>query len=503
MITKSIIEYLLLKEIRYDGVDLHNITSRRLDLYLYEEKIINKEQLVDLWCSKFNFKKEDITYFDINKSTISKISVALMNKLLIIPFEETNKFVKILIDDPFKVSEIAEIEQIYKKRTELYYMDSDDMKNLINLFFVSTDITKSANDYDKVMKLLDSLIKTSSFYNASDLHFKISEKEVELFYRIDGVLKELTTIDLNSYHQLITKVKILSNLDITITLAPQDGHFLYQKGQLKVDVRVSTIPTIDGERLVLRFFNSASDILTIDNLGFTQQQLNTIKENLHGGGIVFVTGPTGSGKTTTLYSFLNYLKQDNRNIMTVEDPIEKRIEGVTQIPLNMLDYPTILKSLVRQDPDVIMLGEIRDAETAKMAVRLAQTGHLILSTIHTNDSIGVISRLENMGIPKYLIVDAIKLVISQRLLRKPCPECRAIEKEYCDKCHHTGYSGRIMVSEVLNFDSKIKEYIMLDNYKKLITDYKVGNFLMDTANLLLSENLITMEEIIRTGINLE
>ena len=275
---------------------------------------------------------------------------------------------------------------------------------------------KRQKDYDKVLKLLDSLIKTANNYHASDIHFKVSRKSVDVFYRIDGVLRQLLSIDLNSYHQLITKIKLLAGLDITISMQPQDGHFAYQKNNYKSDIRVSTIPTIDGERFVLRIFNMEDSVTSLEELGFNEQQLKDILDSLHGGGIIFVTGPTGSGKTTTLYALIDLLKKEQYNIMAVEDPIERRINEITQIPLNMLDYPTILKSIMRQDPDIIMLGEIRDVETAKMAVRLAQTGHLILSTIHTTDSIGVIARFENMGIPKYLIVDAIKLVISQRLL---------------------------------------------------------------------------------------
>ena len=501
MLINDIKEYCLSENISLGTLDLKRITSRRLDLYLKEEKYWTEEQLVAFWMRYAGVEKEHISFFDFNQKTLKHITWEMMNFLQVIPFDEGGRVVKLLVSDPYQMAKIALIEQLFLKRAVLYYASKEEITQLINLIAIDSSDQKQ-KDYDKVIKLLDSLIKTVNNYHASDVHFKIAKKNVEVCYRIDGVLRKVLTIDLNSYHQLVTKVKLLAGLDITISLQPQDGHFVYQKNNYKSDIRVSTMPTIDGERLVLRIFNIEDEVESLESLGFSEEQLNDIKSSLAGGGIIFVTGPTGSGKTTTIYAFIDYLKRMNLNIMAVEDPIERLIEEITQIPLNMLDYPTILKSIMRQDPDVIMLGEIRDADTAKMAVRLAQTGHLILSTIHTNDSLGVITRLENMGIPKYLIVDAIKLVISQRLLRKPCEACHYTEKDTCHICHHTGYVGRMMIAEVIKFDNTIKNDIMKSNYKQLILEYKKGSFLNDQIKNKLAQNLITMEEVTRSGIEL-
>ena len=500
MISKDIIDYCLENNKNIKRYDFNKITSRRLDDFLKDEKILSNNDIFNLWCNKFNINHDNINFFDFNKATLNKVSWDFINFYQMIPFDENNKTIKILISDPFEMDKIALIERLFQKKADVYVKESEELNQLINL--LSIDDKDQKSDYDKVIKLIDSLIKTSTEYHASDLHFEINDKNVGLLFRIDGDLRKLMTIDLNSYHQLITKIKILSDLDITITNFPQDGHFLYQKGNYKIDVRVSFIPTIDGERLVMRFFNTSEDIVNLDQLGFLDYQLDDVYSATKGGGIIFVTGPTGSGKTTTLYSLIKYLKEEERNIITVEDPIERKIEGITQIPLALMDYPIILKSIVRQDPDVIMLGEIRDQETAKMAVRLAQTGHLIISTIHTNDSIGVINRLENMGIPKYAIVDTIKLIISQRLVRKPCRYCFDKE-EHCNYCHHTGYDGRAMIAEVIKFDQKIKDLIMKDNYRNLILEYKNGCFLKDTASYLIKENIVSLSDIIQTGIEVE
>ena len=498
MIINDVKEFCLSENIKLGTLDLKRITSRRLDLYLKEEKYWCEEQLVKFWLKYAGVQNTHLNFFDFNKKVVSALSWEMINYLQMIPFDENSRVVKILLSDPYQMDKICLIEQLFQKRSELYYSSKEDIMQLINLIAIDMS-DKNQHDYDKVLKLLDSLIKTANNYHASDIHFKISKKCVDVYYRIDGVLRQLLSIDLNSYHQLITKIKLLANLDITISMQPQDGHFAYQKNNYKSDIRVSTIPTIDGERLVLRIFNMEDEITSLDDLGFNEEQLSDIKSSLNGGGIIFVTGPTGSGKTTTLYAFIEMLKTKNLNIMAVEDPIERRIEEITQIPLNMLDYPTILKSIMRQDPDILMLGEIRDTETAKMAVRLAQTGHLILSTIHTTDSIGVIARLENMGIPKYLIVDAIKLVISQRLLRKPCSACHGTSGG-CSVCHHSGYQGRVMIAEVIKFDQQIRNDIMRPQYKQLIKEYKKGSFLNDQARKMLEENLITMEEVTRAGI---
>ena len=469
--------------------------NQRLDHYLLKNDLINDDELIEMYDNCLHLKQEKLNYFSIKNNTLNKVSLKWMQYYSIIPFDETSKVVKIMIDDPLDMARISLVESIFHKSVEVYYKNKDDIQYLISMQSMNIDVSQKNQDL-KIDKLIDSIVMMASECRASDMHFDINNQNVKLNYRIDGTLVELMSIDLNVYHQLLTKIKILSNMDVTITLYPQDGHFLYNKKKLLIDIRTSTIPTIDGERLALRFLNENKELFNLDQLGMLDFQEEVIKKALNGSGIILVTGPTGSGKTTTLYAILDFLKKQNKNIMTIEDPIEIRMEGITQIPLQMMDYPQILKSIVRQDPDILMLGEIRDSETASMVVKLAQTGHLIIATIHSSTSIGVIARMINFGIPKYLIEDTLKLVISQRLIRIKCPECET----GCTKCYNTGYSGRQLICEELFFDRKVKEMLYHENYQALIEDYCANYFFKQISEQYLIQNKVTKEELIRVGL---
>ena len=420
-----------------------------------------------------------------------------MIKYNVIPFSETSKNVKILISDPLNIEVISIVEKVFLKKVELFYKDYSEITYLINLLSMNIELKtkKKFNDL-KIDKQIDSFIQLALKCNASDMHFETNDNSVNLLYRIDGILKNLITIDLDTYKQILTKIKILSNLDVTITQVPQDGHFIYNVDDIKLDIRTSTIPTISLERLALRFLNENQNSLLLNEIGLPLYEYNTLIKTLNGSGIILITGPTGSGKTTTLYAIIEYLKNSNRNIITIEDPIEKRIDDVTQIPLNMMSYSEILKSIVRQDPDVVMLGEIRDLETASLCVKLAQTGVLILATIHSSSAIGVITRLINLGISKYLIIDTLKLVFSQRLVRKKCPDCQV----GCSKCFYTGYKGRLLISEMLNINEEITSLIYQDNYQILLSEYQKDKNLKAIGLKYEKEGKVSEEELIRIGL---
>ena len=470
------------------------LLNQRIDQYLIKKNIISDDELTELYNNTLNLHQDKINYFSINKNVIKKVTIDWMLKYNIIPFDETSKVVKILIDDPLDIERILLVESLFKKGVEVFYKNKEEIQYLIGMQSMNIDISKKKDDL-KIDKLIDSIVMLAFEYKASDMHFDINDHNVKLNYRIDGTIVELMNIDLEVYHQLLTKIKILSNMDVTITLYPQDGHFLYNKKKIKVDIRTSTIPTIDGERLALRFLNENKELYSLDKLGMLDFQEDVLKKSLNGSGIILVTGPTGSGKTTTLYAILDYLKKQNKNIMTIEDPIEIRMDGITQIPLQMMDYPQILKSIVRQDPDILMLGEIRDSETASMVVKLAQTGHLIIATIHSSTSSGVIARLINFGIPKYLIEDTVKLVISQRLIRKKC-SCEG----GCSKCFFTGYSGRQLIAEQLYFDKEVKRLLYHENYQALIEEYCNNQFFGSISKIYLAENKVSKEELVRVGL---
>lgn len=492
MISKKIIDesYKKFNNKNFD-INYKNIIYKRLDKYLLDENYLNFNELLMLWNTLFNVNINKITLFDINNNTINKIPWELMDLHQVIPFDETNKKIKLLIEDPLEIQKIFIFENYFNKSAEIYCGSKEEIKQMINFLSMNRE-----NSNSKIEKLLESIIINAFNTNVSDIHFDIHDQKVFLLYRIDGSLKKIMHIDVELYKQLVTKIKIYAKLDVSINLYPQDGHYSFKKGKKEIDIRVSTIPTIDGERLVLRILTENAKLLSLEQLGFSEKQYYDIVNSVVGGGIIFLTGPTGSGKTTTLYALLEYLKKYHNSIMTIEDPVERKIEGITQIPLNMMNYPTILKSIMRQDPDIIMVGEIRDVETANLVIRMAQTGHLVLTTIHAKDSLGVISRLENIGIPKYLIADSLKLIISQRLIKKECPYCKKNNLKGCNKCFNTGFLGRQMIAEVIKFDDEINNLFMYDNYKQLIREKKKAFLFESVVQEYLEENKIDVNELV-------
>lgn len=331
---------------------------------------------------------------------------------------------------------------------------------------------------------LDQIIKEAIQLKSSDIHFEMQKDEARVRIRVDGLLLECFKIAPKDYQIMINKVKVRSGLDISQKRLPQDGRI--HLNDYKMDVRVSTLPTKHGEKAVLRLLNQSDGSLSLDKVGFSEEALRQFKTALNKAtGLILISGPTGSGKTTTLYSALKYLNSPTRNIITIEDPIEYTLEGINQVQLKEdigLDFPKALKTFLRQDPDIIMVGEIRDPDTAKMAIRASLTGHLVLSTIHTNSAYETISRLEDMGVPNYLIRDTLNSSLSQRLLRKVCVHCKEeepkghddvyvaikdkfeIEKSWkgkgCPKCFETGYSGRVAVIDQIDSQQiKTGEYI--------------------------------------------
>lgn len=303
-----------------------------------------------------------------------------------------------------------------------------------------------------LVKALDHFIGFALEQNASDIHFESEQDQLRIRLRIDGVLHYALSLPLRFAPMLLSRLKILAHLDIAEKRLPQDGRFELNHQGTKIGGRISTCPTIFGEKLVIRLLPTAGCIIPLADQGMTKQQLFEIGgllESPHG--LVIVTGPTGSGKTTTLYALLQQLNNESRNLISVEDPVEMLIPGINQIQVQEkagLDFKMILRSLLRQDPDVLMIGEIRDRETAEIAIKAAQTGHLVLSTLHTASSIQALSRLEQLGLPRYLILEATKLIMAQRLVRKTCIPC-----EHCID----GFRGRIGIFELLSITPGLQE----------------------------------------------
>lgn len=378
------------------------------------------------------------------------------------------------------------------------------------------------------VRFLERLIEEAKSLGSSDIHIEIYAEKARIRIRIDGVLVERYKLDKNEYPALINQIKIKSNLDIAEKRLPQDGRLAMNQGSDKIELRVSILPTLHGEKIVLRILSNDATDIDINTLGFDPNQLqNYLVGTKKHFGLILISGPTGSGKTTTLYATLKILNEEKRNILTIEDPIEYTLDGINQVQLKEsigLTFSKALKTFLRQDPDIIMLGEIRDADTAQMAVRAALTGHLVLSTIHTNSSWATISRLIEMGVPSYLLANTINVSMAQRLVRTLCPKCRHKEdvglagklplvekysypKEHfmavgCEHCYYTGYKGRRAIYEVLSIDEELIDRIRKNEYS--IDDYMNNNNvkkLIDSAWQLYLDGTTSLEEIFPILIN--
>jgi type II secretory ATPase GspE/PulE/Tfp pilus assembly ATPase PilB-like protein len=353
-----------------------------------------------------------------------------------------------------------------------------------------------------IILLVDTIIIDAIDKHTSDIHIEPHKDSLRIRFRLDGLLTIITTLPNSIAKPLISRCKILANLNIAETRLPQDGRFIWNKDQQR-DCRMSICPCQHGEKVVIRLLNANQSIITINHIGFHPQQLQHILNSMQKPqGLILVTGPTGSGKTQTLYSILGELNTEHVNISTVEDPIEINLPGITQIQTQNainLSFATVLRALLRQDPDVIMLGEIRDEETARIAVQAAQTGHLVLATLHTNNAAKAIIRLINMGIPHYQIANCLNCIIAQRLLRQLCQHCR--NSNATSQCHHcsNGYSGRIGVFEVLCHSEALEQIILQQSWAQLAEHQasQTGLSLSQHADELITKGFSTQAEATR------
>lgn len=344
--------------------------------------------------------------------------------------------------------------------------------------FIGNQIEKGSNDKEEnpkvetsfsleyisseapVVNIINAVCLEAIRKNASDIHIQCDKDFIKIRFRLDGVLQTVKTLDKMLYSSLISRIKVMAGLNIMENRLCQDGRMSVKSGNMVHDFRVSVVPSTKGMSVVLRLFNIENRNLILENLGFSEDNYAKINTALNlPYGMILATGPTGSGKTTTLHSMIEKMDREHLKIVTIEDPVEKEIEGIDQIQINDeigLSFGNLLRRILRQDPDVIMVGEIRDKETAELAVRASLTGHLILSTLHTNDSIGTVSRLRNLGIESYLIADVLRVCIAQRLLRRKCTVCNG---HGCENCNDSGYKGRVAVSEVIEINEELRSLI--------------------------------------------
>lgn len=430
--------------------------------------------------------------YDIPTEVIQIISSDLAYNYRVVPFEINEDEHFFYTDTKDLKSLTNELRILLGKSIRLEGIKTDELNSyLLNNYRKRKQKQTSSLQYSEDFLL--NIIHEAKEIGSSDIHFEAFENQKRVRFRIDGKLIEKYVISFEEYPKIINRLKIMGGMDISEKRLPQDGRINIQTAQEDFDIRVSSLPTLHGEKIVLRILSKNNLSLQLSHLGFSEKELNSYHKAIKKpNGIVLISGPTGSGKTTTLYATLKQLNKEDTNILTIEDPIEYTLEGVNQVQLKEnigLDFASTLRTFLRQDPDVIMVGEIRDVATANMAIRAALTGHLVLSTIHTNSAWGTISRLIDMGVPSFLIASTLNVSVAQRLVRKLCIHCKLetiikTEDTYqefksivsthhkavgCDKCYHTGYKGRKAIYEIIPVTKAIvsaikNEKLEIDQY---------------------------------------
>ena len=432
---------------------------------------------------------------------------------------------------PFSCRELAE-DQFERELAHAYQRDSSetmqmvedlggemDLASLANSVPETEDLLEKENDAP-IIRLINALLTEAIKQNASDIHIETFEKRLVVRFRVDGVLREVVQPKRELAPLLVSRIKVMAKLDIAEKRVPQDGRISLRVGGRDVDIRVSTLPSNAGERVVLRLLDKEAGRINLDALGMPanlRSQLVDLLKRPHG--ILLVTGPTGSGKTTTLYAGLAEINDKTRNILTVEDPIEYNIEGIGQTQVNVkadMTFARGLRAMLRQDPDVVMVGEIRDQETADIAVQASLTGHLVLSTLHTNTAVGAITRLRDMGVEPFLLASSLLGVLAQRLVRVLCPQCKKphepgeMERTLglhaplfsavgCALCNETGYRGRTGIYELVPIDESVRQLVHQDNAEEAIISAVRGHVrsIRDDGLLRVQAGVTTLEEVLR------
>ena len=477
--------------------------------YLIENKQFPETQLMEALAEYCCLPYIDAEMLRIDSALLKSMNLTYLKRLKVMPVcIDASGTLIVAIARPFSIAARSATASIHTGKREYILVAPSKLERCIDAVLTvqstakaldsigneqqfndssNADAEKAQIDIDIVnapaVRLVDSIIREAIPIRASDIHIEPFENEVSVRYRIDGDLNERASFQIESYKAVCARLKIMSNINIAERRVPQDGRFSMSINDVEYDFRVSTLPSVYGEKFVIRVLDKNAFSYTRNELGFTEESNNTINEMLaHPHGIILLTGPTGCGKSTTLYTFLRELNSSKVNIVTVEDPVEHTIKGINQVQVNSkanLTFATTLRSILRQDPNIIMVGEIRDSETVQIAIRAAITGHLVFSTLHTNDAVSAIARLEDMGVSSYLIADAVVGVISQRLIKCLCPMCKkealtsesemamlGIDKPAkiyrphgCAYCNGTGYKGRTAATEILRLDDDMRHMI--------------------------------------------
>jgi len=529
------------------------ISGRRLGELLVEKEYISENQLLETISDRLGVPKVSLSQMVLDPQVVQKVSVDLARRYTIIPIFEIGNTLTLAMADPLNIIAIDEIKYLtganIKRAVALsseiraaideYYSVADSLLHIIGAPSESDTGAAEAADTDSddsetpVVKLVNLIISKAVKDRATDIHIEPEENRLRVRYRIDGVMREEAMPPKSMQSELISRVKIASNLDVSEKRLPQDGRFMTSVDGNSVDLRVSTLPTIHGEKIVIRLLDRRNLLYSFDQLGFSSKVEQRWKDLVNQPeGLVLITGPTSSGKTSTLYATLQEVNSVEKNIITVEDPVEYSLPLIIQIQINEkagLTFPSTLRAILRQNPDIIMIGEVRDGETARMAVRSALTGHLVFSTIHTNDAPSAIGRLIDMGIEKYLVASALKGVLAQRLVRLNCPECiedyqpsdsvlaRANLTELadamtfrrgagCPQCKNTGQKGLTGIYEYVEITPHVADMIMNNASLNQIKDQarRHGYVPLFEAGLeKVASGRICLEELIKETSNID
>ena len=521
--------------------------DKRVGQILMELGFVSESQVLDALASRLHLNIVDVAQLSVDLQAVGKVSREVCEKNLILPVSLQGHNMEIVTNDPLNYFALEEVRQQTGCQLEISLSEEKPLRKAISYYFAEVSARKAAtqanvdfavaaqdeieiedlesgDDEAPIIRLLNSVIDRAIKTEASDIHIEPFETETKVRMRIDGVIMEYVTIQRNIHAPLIARIKILSNLDIAEKRIPQDGHFRVTLEGGSVNIRVSILPTVFGEKAVLRIMAATTHMDHADHFGMDDYSYNQFAPMLnHPNGIIYITGPTGSGKSTTLYMVLEYLSGRNVNISTIEDPVEKNLPGINQTQVNPvagLTFDVGLRALMRQDPDIIMVGETRDGETAGTSVRAAITGHVVLSTLHTNDAVSSIVRLEDMGVETYLVANSLVGLVAQRLMRKVCPNCSTemptTEQERnflgediktirrgagCSRCNHTGYSGRIAVHEIVAIDNQIRRMIInhspVEEISAYAREHQHMRTLKESGLILVKEGKTTPEELLK------
>ena len=484
-------------------------------------------------------------YSRLSDEIIALIPENTCKAFCVLPWELNGNELKLLIDNPQNTTAIREVQDLTGKKVVPVMAVGKQLKNIIEYYFKNKhekeqmlSLTKQGIESSGVVKIAESftdgtgpivefinlLLERASLTKASDIHIKPNENDVRIRMRIDGELREIARVDKNSLNTVISRIKVLSNLNIAEKRIPQDGAFTYRGKNCLLELRVSILPSLFGESCVMRVIDKKGVDYDFSGLGMSDEDEAVFRKMIsRPDGLILVTGPTGSGKSTTLYTALKELNKPSVNIITVEDPVESPVKDINQVQVNSqvgLDFSVALRSILRHDPDIIFIGEIRDNETAQIAVRSSITGHLVLSTLHTNDALSAIMRLCDMGIEKYLVTSSLSGVVAQRLLKRVCPECSVDHKitedeskmtglpvgtvtkvgRGCMNCGNTGYSGRIAIYEFVLITKELRKAILEGVTMDELYDIAKGQgmiSLKDSCKELLLNGITSCKEAVR------